>query len=106
MNEIIRSLLEKIKKQLIRTYGDGIKQIIVYGSYARGEETKDSDIDILVVIDDNLNPMEVEESIDGILFKILLEEEELCSVIAIPEKTFKNYRSPFLLNVKEEGVLI
>jgi len=106
MNKKIRSLVEGIKKQLIKIYGDGIKQIIVYGSYARGKETKDSDIDILVVIDDNLNPTEVEESIDSLLFKILLEEEELCSMIAIPERIFKNYRTPFLLNVKKEGVSI
>jgi len=106
MKEKIRNLLEKVKARLIELYGDKIKLVIVYGSYARGEETEDSDVDILIVIDDNLNPTKVEESIDDILFKILIEEGELCSVMAIPEKLFKNYHSPFLLNAREEGVPI
>ncbi len=106
MKKKVRVLVNKIKKKLMEIYGDKIKQVIVYGSYARGEETEDSDIDILIVIDNNLNPTEVEESINDFLFKILLEEGDLCSVMAIPEKLFKNYNSPFLLNVKEEGVSI
>jgi len=41
-----------------------------------------------------------------LLFEILLNENALCSVRAIPEKLFKEYNSPFLLNVKEEGVMV
>ena len=55
---------------------------------------------------DDANPVEVEESLSDLLFEILLHENELCSVRAIPEKLFKKYNSPFLLNVKEEGVMV
>jgi len=54
----------------------------------------------------DVNPVEVEESLRDFLFEILLNENELCSVRAIPEKLFKKYNSPFLLNVKEEGVMV
>ena len=55
---------------------------------------------------DDVNAVEVEESLSDFLFEILLNENELCSVRAIPEKLFKKYNSPFLLNVKEEGVMV
>lgn len=106
MNEKIKPLIKKIKKHLIELYGGKIKQVILYGSYVRGEATEDSDIDVLVVVDDSLNPFEVRKSLSDILFDILLENGELISVIAIPESFFKNYNSPFLLNVKEEGVVV
>jgi len=77
----------------------------LYGSYVRGEATKDSDIDILVLVDDSLNPFEVRESLSDLLFDILLEEGELVSVIAIPEHLFESYNSPFMLNVRKEGVV-
>ncbi len=102
MEQKIKQLVERIKKHLIKEYGEKIKQIIIYGSYARGEATKDSDIDVLVVIDDSLNPFEVRKNLSDIIFDILLEEKELISIIAIPETIFKNYKSPFILNVKEE----
>lgn len=31
------------------------RQIILFGSYARGEETRDSDLDVLVIVDDVTN---------------------------------------------------
>jgi hypothetical protein len=37
---------------------------------------------------------------------MLLENEDLISVIAIPESFFNGYNSPFLLNVKEESVAV
>lgn len=104
MDERIKHLVSKIKQHLIKTYGERIKQVILYGSQVRGETTKDSDVDILVVVDESLNPFEVRKSLSDLLFDIVLEEGELVSVIAVPEHFFKNYNSPFMLNVKKEGV--
>jgi hypothetical protein len=42
--------------------------------------------------------------LSDLLFDILLEQGELVSVIAISEHFFENYNSPFMLNVKKEGV--
>ncbi len=85
-------------------YGEKIKQVILYGSHVRGEATKGSDVDILVLVDESLNPFEVRKSLSDFLFDMLLEKGELVSVIAIPEHFFKNYNSPFMLNVKKEGI--
>jgi predicted nucleotidyltransferase len=105
MDERIRRLINQIKEHLMKMYGGTIKKVILYGSYVRGEETRDSDIDILVLVDQSLNPFEVRESLSDLLFDILLEEGELVSVIAVPEDFFENYNSPFMLNVKKEGVI-
>lgn len=85
-------------------YGAKIKQVILYGSHVRSEAAEDSDVDILVVVDKSLNPFEVRKGLSDLLFDILLEEGELVSVIAVPEDFFENYNSPFMLNVKKEGV--
>jgi predicted nucleotidyltransferase len=106
MDKRIRSLINQIKTHLVQNYGAGIKSVILYGSYVRDEQTKDSDIDVLVVVDQSLNPFEVRESLSDLLFDILLNEGELVSVIAVPEQHFENYNSPFNLNVKKEGVLV
>jgi predicted nucleotidyltransferase len=105
MDQKIKSLINQIKTHLIKMYGEKIKRVILYGSYVRGEATRDSDIDILVLVDESLNPFEVRESLSDLLFDILLEEGELISVIAVPEQLFENYNSPFMLSVKNEGVI-
>ncbi|HIE29494.1 TPA: nucleotidyltransferase domain-containing protein [Candidatus Poribacteria bacterium] len=104
MDERIRHLVNQIKEYLMKMYGEKIKQVILYGSHVRGEAMSDSDVDILVVVDGFLNPFEVRKGLSDLLFDILLEESELVSVIAVPEYLFENYNSPFMLNVKREGM--
>ena len=105
MDEKVKRLVNQVKEHLSKVYGRRIKKTIMYGSYARGEASSNSDIDILVLADDSLNPFEVRESLSDLLFDILLEEGELLSVMVVPERFFEDYKSPFILNVKKEGVV-
>jgi predicted nucleotidyltransferase len=104
MDEKVKRLVDRVKAHLHEQYGQGIKRVILYGSYARGEATKDSDVDVLVLVDPSLNPREVEDSLSDLLYDIVLDEGELVSVIAVPEERFQNYDSPFMLNVRKEGI--
>ncbi|MGE5294561.1 MAG: nucleotidyltransferase domain-containing protein [Solirubrobacterales bacterium] len=106
MDPKISRLLERVKAFLHERYGESIKRVILYGSYARGEATKDSDVDVLVVVDPSLNPSEVRKSLSDLLFDIVLEEGELVSVVAVQENRYQEYDSPFMLNVKREGVTV
>ncbi len=102
----IKDLANEIKRFLIDKYNDDIKQVIVYGSFARGEATEASDIDMVVIIDDSINAENVENELSDFLFDILLDRKELISVFAIPESIYENYNSPFILNTKAEGIAI
>ena len=104
MDERIKQLIDQVKEYLINMYGEKIRDVILYGSHARDEATKDSDIDILVLVDETLNPSEVRKTLSELLFDILLEKGELISVIPLPKNFFENYNYPFILNVKKEGV--
>jgi predicted nucleotidyltransferase len=104
MEQRILRLIDRIKAHLNQTYGDGIKRVILYGSYARGEATKDSDVDVLVLIGPALKPSEVRENLSDLLYDIIMEEGELISVMVISEEYFENHNFPFMLNVRKEGV--
>ncbi len=51
MNQEIYERLKKISERLKKEYH--AEKVILYGSYARGEGTKDSDTDILVIATTN-----------------------------------------------------
>jgi len=106
MNEGINHIVSQVKQYLMNLYGEQIKRVIVYGSQTRKEATRESDIDILVVVDESINPYEVRRSLSDFLYDILLEKGELVSVIVVPEDFFESYNSPFILNVKSEGVAV
>ncbi|MCX5644041.1 MAG: nucleotidyltransferase domain-containing protein [Phycisphaerae bacterium] len=104
MDPKVKRLVDQVKAHLHEIYGAGIKRVILYGSHARGEATKDSDVDVLVLVDQSLNPREVEDSLSDLLYDIILDEGELVSVVAVSEERFANYNSPFMLNVRKEGI--
>lgn len=106
MDPKAKRLVDRVKAHLHETYGESIRRVILYGSCARGEATKDSDVDVLVLTDPSLKPFEVQKSLSGLLFDMLMDESELVSVIVIPEDCFDQHNLPFMLNVRKEGVAI
>ncbi len=102
----ILPLIQQIKSHLLARYGDKLRRVILYGSHARGGATEDSDIDLLVLVDKDLCPREVRESLSDLLLDILLETGELVSVQVLSEEFFETYRYPFILNVKREGISV
>ncbi len=50
--EEILQTLKKAKPELVWRYG--LKRLALFGSYARGEQREDSDVDILVEVDPSI----------------------------------------------------
>ncbi|HDN73707.1 MAG TPA: nucleotidyltransferase domain-containing protein, partial [Archaeoglobus sp.] len=51
MAEPYRSILKALLEALRKRFGDKLISLVVYGSVARGEFRRDSDLDILVIIE-------------------------------------------------------
>lgn len=83
---------------------DKIVRIILFGSVARGDDGKDSDIDILIVSDYR---NEIWENIEDVIGEIVLEKQELISVHIIGTERFNVSRDySFLANVLAEGEVL
>lgn len=106
MNEKVSRLVSLVKAHLLTRYGERIKGFLLYGSHARNEATENSDIDLLVLVDDSVEPSEVRRSLSDLLFDILLEHGELVSVLVLPISFFEESGYPFILNVKREGIRV
>jgi predicted nucleotidyltransferase len=107
MHEVMNGLKEiliEIKKQLMELYADQLKKVILYGSYARGEQNKDSDIDLAIVLSGDIRPFKEIDRIVDKIYDIELEFNILFSIHPISEQKFNQGKNPFLFNVKEEGV--
>lgn len=109
MSDNISDLLEKYRKAVVQILEDRVKKIILYGSYARGDAKRDSDMDIMILVD--LQPEEISNYADKIYditydFELQYELEINPSIqrIQIYEQ-WKNI-SPFYMNIEKDGVTV
>jgi len=95
-----RKALEEFVREVRKRYGDRVRRIILFGSVARGDFHKESDIDVLVIADG----VKLKE-VSSITTKILLKYGEVISPVVRTEKEFQERRT-FMFNrtVLEEGV--
>jgi len=100
----IKKAIEEFKKEVKKLYGNRLKHIIFYGSYARGCATEDSDIDLLVVLEGKARPGEEIDRMIEIITEINLRYNVLISVYPISEEDYKKVNSPLLINVRREGI--
>lgn len=100
----IELILREFREKLEELYGNRLKNIILYGSCARGQATEDSDIDLAVVLDgDVIAGKEIDRLID-IITDINLDYGVLISVYPVSERDYTSVNSPLLLNIRREGV--
>ena len=105
VQKIINDFLKKVEAVL----GNRLRKIILYGSYARGDYNKSSDIDIMILTD--LNNAEIEQyrnTISDIAFDMELETGFIISPLI---KNIEKYNDridviPFYMNVNKEGVIL
>lgn len=81
-------------------------QTILYGSEARGDARPDSDIDLLILVDDDELPLTTEEHIRKPLCDIELETGILINARILLRKTWENrpFKTPYYINVTTEGI--
>ncbi|AKG91275.1 putative nucleotidyltransferase [Geoglobus ahangari] len=107
-------LIERLVDTLKEKYGDRLISVVLFGSVARGEARNDSDIDIIVVVDDlprsrferQKEFLEVEERLESI-FERLLESGYLVDISPILRTPDEIIRlPPVLLDVVEDGIIL
>ncbi|MBQ7634503.1 MAG: nucleotidyltransferase domain-containing protein [Bacteroidaceae bacterium] len=76
----------------------------LYGSEARGDARPDSDIDLLILIDQPKVTDRDEDRIFAPLYQIELQTGVLINPIIMPKSEWGRRVTPFYLNVENEGV--
>ena len=101
-----QKILLKIKEIVARTEPDAT--IILFGSYARGNNKRDSDIDILILIDKDKITYDDEKRIKYPLYDLEFETGKIISPIVFSRNEWENRHkiTPFYKNIKHEGVLL
>lgn len=109
MSDKMQSLIELYVTEIKKIYGSHLRQIILYGSYARGDYRQDSDVDIMILLD--LSDMELKvysKQLSYMTYDFNMDNDVDIKPIAKSEKHFKKWvvNYPFYANINKEGIVL
>ena len=78
----------------------------VYGSEARGDARPDSDIDLLILLDEPELTPEREWSVRCVLTGLEVESGVAINALVMLRRMWEGLATPFALRVNQEGVLL
>lgn len=105
----LKVITDEVSKFSKRTYGRHLKDVILYGSYARGDQEDDSDIDIMILVD--MSPSDIRDSgrkLTKLSSDLGLAYDVVVSPTVKDYKTFEAWREalPYYRNIDREGIRI
>lgn len=107
----VKIIIDEFVKEVNKILGKRVKRIILYGSYARGDYNKSSDIDIMILTDlTDKEIIEYRAKVSDIAYDIECDNNFDIDISPLVKNIDRfNYwleALPFYMNVQKEGVVL
>jgi predicted nucleotidyltransferase len=106
VSKIIIPILTRFKVGARNVYGQNLKKVILYGSYAKGLATPNSDIDLMIVLSEMESAFVEIDRLNEIKFNLGLEYEVYISTNPVTEYNFSHSKLPIFKNIARDGIEI
>jgi predicted nucleotidyltransferase len=102
----IDQVLAEAKAMLTAQFSHRLKGIVLFGSYARGDFTTGSDIDLLVLLHPFESPEAERKRIFPAVCDLSLKYDTVLSIVLMDFEIFRSRKTPLILNAGKEGAWI
>lgn len=99
-------MFAKFVDEARKIYSTNLSSVILYGSVARNEAREDSDVDIAILFDSDVE--DLYDKILNVVVDIELKHDLVLLVVLIGVDRFNKWNEvlPFYKNIKEEGITL
>lgn len=106
-DDVVSIVTSEVVEQVLETINENVYKIYLYGSYARGDYSVESDIDIMIILNCNRDSVkQYRKIICKLASRIGLKNDIEVSLLLRDRKSFEEGQAvlPFYRNVVGEGV--
>lgn len=108
-NDVIEKISIEAAKRVPELIPKDLKRMILFGSYARGDYTEESDIDIAVLVECNWEETsKYKDDLVALSAEMDLENMVVVNFVCLPYTEFNEKKGyyPFYANIEKEGKTI
>ncbi|GAB3761157.1 nucleotidyltransferase domain-containing protein [Spirosoma pomorum] len=107
ISPVVEPIIREFKEALQGLYGDRLRDVVLYGSYARGDYNSESDVDLMVVLnDDKVNTYAEIRRIAELEATFLLNYGLVISPLPVSCKNYLMSFGPVYQEARREGVVL
>ena len=100
----LADVIAQLRQELEELYGERFRDLLLYGSYARGDQREGSDIDLLLLLDGPLNTgLEIMRT-TNISAPLSLAHDILLAVMPVDYAAYQEGKTSFLRTVRKDAV--
>lgn len=102
----VSGVIDHVAAELKDLYGDRLRQIVLFGSWARGDAGADSDVDLLVVLDRVDDRLAERRRMDDLLWRHTLESGVVITTLPVAQSRYDQPDAPVLVRARAEGRVV
>ncbi len=106
ISDDLKNVLTILRQELKKLYSERLAGVILFGSQARGEAHPNSDIDVLVVLQGEVQAGTEISRTSRLVADLSLTYDVVISCVFVSELQFTLEQSPLMVNVRREGVAL
>jgi predicted nucleotidyltransferase len=98
-----RRVAEEAARQLKVAYGERVRQVVLFGSWVRGEAHEESDVDLIVVLDQIENRARERDRLVEVLYDLEVEPRRAIEAFPVVEADAQSGARPFVVAALRDG---
>jgi len=99
-------VLQQLRAGLEPQYGDRLDRVLLYGSRARGDARPESDVDVLVVLRGEVEPVVEIRATEYLVAGLSLAHDLVLSCVFLSVEEYQDEAALFLRNVRREAFAV
>lgn len=100
----IQDVVTELRQKLQSLYGERFRDLLLYGSYARGEADEGSDVDLLLLLEGPVDPVREILHMEKVTWPLSLASDLVLSVMPASLEAYRRGEDSFLRTVRREAV--
>jgi len=103
LSPALAAVVAELRRKVETLYGRRFRDLLLYGSYARGDQREGSDVDLLLLLEGPVDTGREILRLESIVWPLSLEHAIVLSVMPVSHEAYQKGETSFLRIIRKDA---